>query len=182
MSRFCHRAGSLAARRGKRAGGLAHLDQVAVRIADVAAELRPAVLRRSQELRAARTPLLIDRLNLRDADVEEAADPVGIGRRLEDHGGLVLRRSATQVDDDPAIGQRDDRGLALEDSFAAEDVHVEAARALDIVGDNEMSEGDYLPGRGELGHRYLLGRIERPRRTVPETPRRGSPSRPAARG
>jgi hypothetical protein len=58
---------------------LADLDEMPIRIADVAADLGSAVLRRGQELGPARAPLLVDGLDVGDADVEEAARPVGVG-------------------------------------------------------------------------------------------------------
>src|SRR5262245_58448967 len=76
-----HFADGASARRG--AGRLAHLDQVAVGIADVAADLGRALLRRRQEVGATRAPLSVHRLYVRDADVEEAAGSIWIGRRLE---------------------------------------------------------------------------------------------------
>src|SRR5438105_2728413 len=71
------------------AGGLPDLDEVPVRIADVAADLRSAVLRRGQELGPAGAPLLVDLLDVGHADVQEAAHAIGVARGLERDGGLV---------------------------------------------------------------------------------------------
>jgi hypothetical protein len=100
---------------------------VAVRIADIAADLGLMLSWRRQELGPARAPLGVDGLDVRDPDVEEAADPVGIGWRLEGDGRLVVGGTATDVDDDPAVGERDERRLARLDGFAAEHLGVEAA-------------------------------------------------------
>jgi hypothetical protein len=55
---------------------------VAVWIAQVAAQFRAAVGRRCQELSPAVTPLPVDGVDVGDADVEEAADVIGVVRRL----------------------------------------------------------------------------------------------------
>jgi hypothetical protein len=75
-------------------GRLTNLDQVPVRIAEVAADLRSTVLRWGQEL------------------------------------GTTGVQSAT-------VGERHERGLTVTDDLASEHLRVEAARALDVVGDDE---------------------------------------------
>ena len=85
---------------------------MAVRIADVAADLTLVLLRGRQELGPTRAPLGVDRVDVGDPDIEEAADPVGVGWRLERDGRLVIGGAATDVDDDPAVGKRDERRLA----------------------------------------------------------------------
>jgi len=61
------------------------------------------------------------------ADVQEGAGAVGVARRLKHHVGLVVRRLAADVDDHPAVGELDDRRLAVQAHFAAEDAGVEVA-------------------------------------------------------
>src|SRR5438034_2494038 len=85
-------------------GGLADFDEVTVRVADVAADLGLALYRRRQELGAAGAPLRVDRIDVGHADVQEAAGPSRVGRRLERDGRLVVGRPAADVDDDPAVG------------------------------------------------------------------------------
>src|SRR5918996_3889717 len=106
---------------------LADLDQVTVGIADVATDLGSAVLRRRQELSPASAPVGVHRLYVCDADVEEAARPVRVRRCLERDGRLVLGGSAADVDDHPAVRERDNRRLALEDGLAAEHLGIETA-------------------------------------------------------
>src|ERR687892_745158 len=79
--------------------GLADLDQVTVGIAYVATDLGSAVLRRRQEFGPASAPVSVDRLDVCDAD----------------------------VDDHPAVRERDNRRLALEDGLAAEHLGIETA-------------------------------------------------------
>jgi hypothetical protein len=88
-----------------------------------------------------------------DANVEEAAEAVWVLWRLECDGWLVVCWAATDVDDDPAVGKCDDRRFPVEQYLAAEDVGVEAARALDARADDEVREGDAFAGLREVGHR-----------------------------
>src|SRR5260370_3557161 len=88
---------------------LSELDQVAVRIAEVAAGFRPAVDWRREELGASLAPRLVGRLDVCDADVQEAADAIEIAGRLEGDAWLVVSRSAADLDDDPAVRERADR-------------------------------------------------------------------------
>ena len=90
---------------------LADLDEVAVGVAHVAAEFMTPVCGRCQELGPASAPQLVDGVDVGDADVEEAADVVGVARRLERHRRLVIGGWPADVDDDPAVRERDDRRL-----------------------------------------------------------------------
>jgi len=75
-----------------------------------------------------------------------------IAGRLESDAWLVVSRSATDVDDDPAVRERDDRRLAGEDDLAAEDIAVEAAGALDILRDDEVRERNSVGQRRKACH------------------------------
>jgi hypothetical protein len=90
-----------------------------------------------------------------DANVEEAAHPVRVGGRFQGDRRLVVCGATADVDDDPAVRERDDRRLSLHDGLAAEHVGIEAARALDVVGDDEVRERDSLLRCWELRHRDL---------------------------
>jgi len=57
---------------------LAYLDQVAVGVAHVAADLVATVERRGEKLRSAGAPLLIDGADVGDTDVEKAGGAIGI--------------------------------------------------------------------------------------------------------
>jgi hypothetical protein len=76
-------------------------------------------------------------LDVGDADVQEAAHAIRILWRLENDARLVVCGSAADVDDDPAVRERDDRRLAGENDLAAENVAVKAAGAFDVLGDDE---------------------------------------------
>src|SRR5216684_7596863 len=92
------RAGS-----GDDAGRLADLDQVAVGVPDVSADLASMVLRLGQELCALRRPFRVDLADVSDANVQECACVVGVGRRSESDGGLVVRGTAAHIEDQPRV-------------------------------------------------------------------------------
>jgi hypothetical protein len=87
---------------------LPHFDQIAVGIADVAANLVLVLFRRRQELSTPGAPFGVHGLDVFDPDIEEAADPVRIAWRLQGDRGLVVGRAAAGIDDDPRVGQRDE--------------------------------------------------------------------------
>src|SRR6266536_943842 len=109
---------------------LPDFDQVAVWVAEVAAGFLPAVDWRGEEVGATLAPGLIDGLDVGDADVQEAAHAIRILWRLENDAWLVVCGSAADVDDDPAVRERDDRRLAGENDLAAEDVAVRSGRRV----------------------------------------------------
>src|SRR3954451_3317706 len=88
-------------RRG--ASRLPNLDEVAVRVSDVAADLGLELDRLRQELRAASTPLRVQGVDVSHPKVEEAAHPIQVAGGLERDGRLVGGRVAAAVDDDPAV-------------------------------------------------------------------------------
>ena len=115
------------------------------------------ILWRGEELGAASAPICVGRRHVRDADVEKVAHPVRVTGRLERDRRLVVCRPSADVDDDPAVRERDDRRFALPHKLGAEYVCVEAARAFDVVGDDEMRKHDPVLRCREFGHRSLLG-------------------------
>src|SRR3954452_20663836 len=103
-----------------------------VGIADVATDLGLVLLGWSQEVSSPSAPFGVHGVNVSNADVEEAADPVGVGWRLQRDGRLVVGRPATGIDDDPAIGQGHigEPARAGEGEPAAQYFGVEAPGAL----------------------------------------------------
>ena len=86
---------------------MADLYQVSVRVADVAPDLASMILWRGEELGAASAPICVGRRHVRDADVEKVAHPVRVTGRLERDRRLVVCRPSADVDDDPAVRERD---------------------------------------------------------------------------
>src|SRR4029077_20430339 len=128
--------------------GLPHFDQMAVGIADVAALLVRVLFRRRQELSTPGAPFGVHGIDVLDPDIEEAADPVGITRCLQDDPRLVVGRASAGIDDDPAVGERNIDRVSGEGHPAAKYFGVEAPGALDIVRDDEVAQHNSLWGRG----------------------------------
>src|ERR1700726_65828 len=105
-------------------GGLADFDQVAVRVAHVAADLRLAVDRWREEFRALRFPFLIAGLDVSDPQVEE--DRGRVAGLVVSHrdAWLVRRGRAAGVHKDPRVGQLDHARVLLQDHGAAQDARV----------------------------------------------------------
>lgn len=86
-------------------GGLPDFDEVTVWISDAATRLVLMLLRPSQELSSPGTPSGVRGLDVRDPDVEEAADTVRIAWRLKGDRGLVVSRTPAGVNDDETVGE-----------------------------------------------------------------------------
>src|ERR1700722_4630509 len=123
-----------------------------VGIADVTAGLVWMLFRRRQELGAPGAPGGVRGLDVLDPKIEEAAGAAGIAGRLEGDPRLVVGRPSAGVYDDEAVGQLDHGRHWAEDPRAAEAFAVEARRALDIVGDDEVVDHESVWERWELGH------------------------------
>src|SRR5579872_3731220 len=134
------------------ASALPDFDEVTVGVTQVAADLRATIDRFGEELRALGRPVGVYGGDVGNTDIQERADPVRIVRGLERDRGFVVRGAAAGVDDDPAVGQRHDRRLAIHQRLATENLGVEGPRAVDIVGDEEMCEHDALGWGGKLCH------------------------------
>src|SRR3954451_24584991 len=147
--------------------GLADLDQVPVRVAEVAADLGLVLLRWGQELSASPAPLRVHGVDVGDPDVEEAAGHAPVARGLESDGRLVVGRAATGVDDDPAVGERHVRRLARPDGGATQHVGVEAPGTLHVIGDEEVGQAHLVAGPAAVRHLLTLrGRPARRRASV----------------
>jgi len=99
---------------------------------------RSRAVRWREELGASRAPLRIHSVDVRDPDVEEAAGQIRIVRCLECDCRLIVGRAATDVDDDPAVGERHVRRLTRADGLAAEYLRVEAAGALHVARNDDV--------------------------------------------
>src|ERR1700722_17548687 len=88
-------------------GALPNLDDVAVGIANVAARLTVLRYRLRDELCTSTLPQVVASSNVRNADVHEAADLVGVGEDAERDRRLVRGGPATDVDGEPRIRDLD---------------------------------------------------------------------------
>src|SRR4030088_161949 len=146
IEHFLRHAGALAGivRRLWRGGGLADLDEVAVGVADVCADLAAVVFGLGEEIGSSGRPDLRCRGDVRDADVGEGADLVGVGRRGEGDRGFVVGRAAAVVEDEPRVRYLQDDWIALEQDFPAEHGLVEVTGAV-LVGDHEKEGDEEVP-------------------------------------
>src|SRR5579872_3277651 len=125
-------------------GALADLDDVAIRIADVAANLAVLGDRRSEELSSPAFPQLIASLNIRDAEIHEAGDVIRV-RDTERHRRLVRRRAAADIQNHPDIGELQvGRRVAVThgQNAGAENLFVVASRSFDVGDGEKMRDAD----------------------------------------
>ena len=120
---------------------LADLDDVAVGIAHIATPFPTVVVERlGEEERSFGAPLFVTGPDVGDAQVEEAVHPIEIRRGFEDDLGLVRRRAATRIENDPGIGELDVAGIFRLDYFPAENSDVEVLRLFLIFHSEEMRD------------------------------------------
>src|SRR5262249_18049390 len=129
---------------------LPHLDQMAIRVSDVRADLADMVLWLGEKLRASGRPFFVCLLNVRHSDVHEGAGAVRVGRGGQGHGRLVIRRPAADVQDDPGVGDLHDHRIALDEHLAIEDLFVELAGTILVRDDQEVGDDEALLGRGKV--------------------------------
>src|SRR5215472_14873175 len=132
-------------------GALSNLDDIAVRIADVAANLAVLGYRLRDELGSSTFPQFIARLNIRDAEIHKAVDVIRVGD-TERYRRLIRRRAAPNVQNHPDIRKlKVPRRVAVAQAQNAgtEDLFVVAGRSLDVGDGEKLRDADPLP-RGHL--------------------------------
>src|SRR5580693_6911629 len=130
---------------------LSDLDDVTVRIADVAANL--AVLRYwlRDELGSSTFPQFVARLNIRNAEIHKAVDVIRVGD-AERYRRLIRGRPAANVQNHPDIRKLKVRrrvAVTHGQNASAENLFVVASRSLDIGDGEKMRDADPL-SRGHL--------------------------------
>src|SRR6202030_195038 len=132
-------------------GALSDFDDIAVRIADVAAYLAVLGYRLRDELRSSTFPQFIARLNIRNAEIHKAVDVIRVGD-AERYRRLIRGRPAPDVQNHPDIrklkGRRRVAVTPAQDA-SAEDLFVVASRSLDVGNGEKMRDADPL-FRGHL--------------------------------
>src|SRR5271165_6439382 len=125
----------------RRLAVLPHFDEIAVGIAHVAAQL-PAVIVEwlRQELSAFGLPLPVAGPDVGDAQIQEAADAIAVGRRRKKNFGLVGSWTAAGIQNDPGVRQLDVTGILQLNDLAAENADVEFFRLRLVVHGQEMSD------------------------------------------
>src|SRR5271170_153464 len=113
---------------------LSDLDNISVRISDVAANLAVLGNRLRDELGASTLPQFIARLNVRNADVQKAVDVIRVGD-AERYRRLIRGRPAPNVQNHPDVRKlKVPRRVAVTQAqnASAEDLFVVASRSLDV--------------------------------------------------
>ena len=134
---------------------LSDLDNISVRIADVAAYLAVLRDRLRDELGSSTFPQFIARLNIRNAEIHKTVDVIRFGD-AERYRRLILGRPAPNVQDHPDIGKLKVRrrvAVTHGQNASAEDLFVVASRSLDVGDGEKMRDADPCP-RGQVPERY----------------------------
>src|SRR5271154_3366543 len=87
----------------RKLGALSDLDNITVRIADVAARLAVLGDRLGDELGSSTFPKFITSFNIRNANIHKAADLIRVSEDAKRYRWLVGGRSASDVDKQPRI-------------------------------------------------------------------------------
>src|SRR5580700_4938867 len=130
---------------------LSDLDNVAIRIADVAANL--AILRYwlRDELGSSTFPQFVARLNIRNAEIHKAVDVSRVGDAKR-YRRLIRGRAASNVQNHPDIRKQEVRGrvaVTQGQNASAEDLFVVAGRSLDVGDSEKLRDADPV-ARGHL--------------------------------
>src|SRR5215469_3752383 len=126
---------------------LPNLDDIAVGVTHVAANLHTVVLWLGQEFGPSPSPLLVRGPDVRDTNVQKAGNLIRVLRRTKRHGGLIVRWAATDVHNQPTIGNLDDGGFAAANNAASENAHIKLRRAFHIRYGQEVCYDEALFGR-----------------------------------
>src|SRR6202158_3426673 len=128
-------------------GALSNLDNITVRIADVAANLAVFGYWLRDELGSSTFPQFIARLDIRNAYIHKPVDLIRVGD-AERYRRLVGGRPAPDVDKEPSIRDLNVRGRAFAVASAqnatAEDLLIEASRPGDVGDGEKMCDGEPL--------------------------------------
>ena len=84
-------------------------------------------------------------MNIRNADIQEAADLIRVGRDVERYRRLVRGGPAPDVDNQPGIRDlnvpRRTLAVASAQNAAAEDLFIKIGRSVDVGDGGEMCDG-----------------------------------------
>src|SRR6266852_3177233 len=109
---------------GLGSGGLPDLDEIAVRVTHVAADLSAVVLWFGQKFGPSASPLLIAGTDIGNTNIQEAGNLIGVHRGTKRHGGFIVGWAATDVHNQPTIGNLNDGGFPAANNGASENAHI----------------------------------------------------------
>src|SRR5215471_2399854 len=93
-------------------GGLPDFDDIAVRVTHVAANLPAMILWLSNEFGSSASPLLVQGPDVRHTNIQKAGNLIRVLRGTENRVGFIVRWAATDVQNQPTIGNLDDGRFA----------------------------------------------------------------------
>src|SRR6266702_3818099 len=97
---------------GLRTSYLPDLDDIVVRVTHVAANLHAVVLWLGKEFGPSPSPLLVRGPDVGDTNIQEAGNLIRVLRGTKRHVWFIVRWAATDVQNQPTIGNVDDGGFA----------------------------------------------------------------------
>lgn len=120
---------------------------VPVRIAYIASYLAVLIFRFGEKCRSPTSPELVARMNIRNANIHEATNFIGVGRRSERYRWFVRCRTAPHIENEPNICDFDIRRcvpVASADNLATKDRFIELNGSLEIGHSEKVSNGKPL--------------------------------------
>ena len=145
---------------------LSDLDNITVRIPDVAANLAVFRYRLRDELRSSTLPQLIARLNIRHANIHKAAELIPVCEDAQRNCRLVRSRPASNVDNEPRIRDLNVPGSTLAipsaQNAAAEHPFIEISRSIDVGDGDKKRDGKPITGRHLIALWFDMNAHSRP--------------------
>src|SRR5713226_9610957 len=109
---------------GLGSSGLPDLDEIAVRVTHVAANLSAVVLWIGQEFGPSASPLLVRGPDVGDTNIQEAGNLIGVLRGTKRHVGFIVCWAATDIQNQPTSGNVDDGGFVSANNGASENAQI----------------------------------------------------------
>src|SRR5580692_9552376 len=129
---------------------LSDLDDVSVRIADVAANFAVLRDRFCDELRTATFPQLVARLNICNANIHKTVDFIRVCYDAQRYRRLIRGGPAPDVHNEPRIRDLNVPGrtlaVASAQNAATEDLFIEISRSIDVSDGDKKCDGEPVAG------------------------------------
>src|SRR5882724_825141 len=119
---------------------LANFNQIAIRIAHIASNLKAVILWLCQELRASVLPIFITRHDIRDSNIHKATNLIWALRWAQRYSWLVIRWSASDIYDHPTVCEFNNTGLTAANDLSTQNARIEISRACGIRDRQKMRE------------------------------------------
>src|SRR5438445_115193 len=133
----------------------ADLDQVAVWIAEVGADLAAVVFGLGKKLRSPRRPLFVRLGDVRDADVHERAGAIRIRRGRQRDRRLVVGGTPADIEDEPGVRDLQDHWIPFQHHLCIKHRSIELAGSILIRYHQEISDDKTVGRRWKVTHIHL---------------------------